>query len=40
VERVQSKKNWERYLDDDDLDLEGERILSEIRNYKAEFLRY
>ena len=32
------QREWETWCEDDDLDREGERVLAEIKNYKAEML--
>ncbi|CDW72537.1 UNKNOWN [Stylonychia lemnae] len=37
LERYRKRKEWEAWIEDeDDLDIEGERILAEIKNYQAE----
>ncbi len=30
------RKEWQAWVEQDDLDLEGERLLAEIKNYKDE----
>lgn len=37
LERYRKRKDWEAWVEEDELDLEGERLLSEIKNYKDEF---
>ena len=37
LERYRRQKYWEAWVEEDELDLEGERILNEIQNYKSEF---
>lgn len=37
LERYRSRKDWEAWIEEDELDIEGERIIAEIKNYKAEF---
>ena len=37
LERYRKRKDWEAWVEEDELDIEGERILSEIKNYKDEF---
>lgn len=32
------QREWETWCEEDDLDREGERVLAEIKNYKAEML--
>ena len=34
--RHRRRKDWEAWIEKDDLDLDGERIIAEIRNYKSE----
>lgn len=34
--RYRKRKPWEAWVEEDEMDLEGERMLSEIKNYKAE----
>jgi hypothetical protein len=36
MERYRNRKEWEAWIEEDELDIEGERILAEIKNYKAE----
>ena len=41
IERLvcyRKRKDWQAWCEEDDLDLEGERLLAEIKNYKSEFL--
>lgn len=35
--RYRARKDWEAWVEEDELDIEGERIISEIKNYKDEF---
>lgn len=37
LERFRKRKDWEAWAEEDELDIEGERILSEIKNYKDEY---
>ena len=37
LNRYRNRKDWEAWVEEDDLDIEGERILAEIKNYKSEF---
>lgn len=37
LERYRKRKDWEAWVEEDELDIEGERILHEIKNYKAEY---
>jgi hypothetical protein len=30
------RKDWQGWIEEDDLDMEGERLLAEIKNYKGE----
>jgi len=32
------RKDWQGWCEEDDLDLEGERLLAEIKNYKGEHM--
>jgi hypothetical protein len=32
------RKDWQTWCEEDDMDLEGERLLAEIKNYKSEHL--
>ncbi len=32
------RKEWQGWVEEDDMDLEGERLLAEIKNYKDESL--
>jgi hypothetical protein len=36
LNRYKARKDWEAWIEEDELDIEGERVLSEIKNYKAE----
>ena len=36
LKRYRNRKPWEAWIEEDELDLEGERLLSEIKNYKEE----
>ena len=35
--RYRKRKDWEAWIEEDELDIEGDRLLSEIKNYKSEF---
>ena len=37
MERYRDRKDWESWIEHDELDLEGDRIIAEIKNYKAEY---
>jgi hypothetical protein len=37
LNRYRKRKPWEAWVEEDELDIEGDRILAEIKNYKAEF---
>lgn len=37
LQRYKARKDWEAWVEEDELDIEGERILSEIKNYKQEY---
>ena len=37
LNRYRHRKDWEAWVEEDELDIEGERILAEIKNYKSEF---
>lgn len=37
LDRYRLRKDWEAWIEEDELDIEGERILAEIKNYKAEY---
>jgi len=34
--RYRKRKDWEAWIEEDELDIEGDRIISEIKNYKSE----
>ena len=34
--RYRKRKDWEAWIEEDELDIEGDRLLSEIKNYKSE----
>ena len=34
--RYRKRRDWEAWVEEDELDLEGERLLAEIKNFKAE----
>ncbi len=36
LDRYRKRKDWEAWIEEDELDIEGERILAEIKSYKAE----
>ena len=35
--RDRKRKNWEAWVEKDDLDMDGSRLLAEIKNYKSEY---
>ena len=37
LDRYRARKDWEAWVEEDELDIEGERIISEIKNFKDEF---
>jgi hypothetical protein len=37
LERYRARKEWEAWVEEDELDIEGERILAEMKNYKSEY---
>jgi hypothetical protein len=37
LERYRNRKDWEAWIEEDELDIEGERILADIKNYKSEY---
>lgn len=37
LNRYRARKDWEAWVEEDELDIEGERIISEIKNFKAEY---
>jgi hypothetical protein len=37
LDRYRKRKDWEAWVEEDELDIEGERVLAEIKNYKAEY---
>lgn len=37
LERYRKRKDWEAWIEEDELDIEGDRILAEIKSYKAEY---
>lgn len=37
LNRYRNRKDWEAWVEEDELDIEGERILAEIKNYRSEF---
>jgi hypothetical protein len=37
LDRYRQRKDWEAWVEEDELDLEGERVLAEIKNYKSEY---
>jgi hypothetical protein len=37
LQRYRERKDWEAWVEEDELDLEGERILAEVKNYKQEY---
>lgn len=37
LDRYRKRKDWEAWVEEDEIDIEGERILSEIKNYKEEY---
>ena len=36
--RYRKRHDWEQWVEEDELDLEGDRLLSEIKNFKSEFV--
>ncbi len=34
--RYRKRKDWEAWVEEDELDIEGERLVAEIKNYKSE----
>ena len=34
--RYRKRKDWEAWIEEDELDIEGDRLISEIKNYKSE----
>ena len=36
--RYRQRKDWEALVEEDEDDIEGERIIAEIKNYKSEHL--
>ena len=34
--RYRQRKDWEAWVEEDEIDMEGDRLLSEIRNFKSE----
>ena len=37
LKRYRQRKDWENDIEEDDQDIDGDRILAEIRNYKSEY---
>lgn len=37
LDRYRNRKDWEAWIEEDELDIEGERIIAEIKNYKSEY---
>jgi hypothetical protein len=37
LQRYRDRKDWESWVEQDELDLEGDRVIAEIKNYKAEY---
>jgi hypothetical protein len=35
--RYRARKDWEAWVEEDELDIEGERMIAEIKNFKDEF---
>jgi hypothetical protein len=35
--RYRKRKDWEAWVEEDELDLEGERTLAEIKNFKSDY---
>jgi hypothetical protein len=35
--RYRKGKDWEAWVEEDELDLEGERTLAEIKNFKSDY---
>jgi hypothetical protein len=38
IDRYRKRKEWEALIEEDELDLEGERVLAEVQNYRQEVL--
>ena len=36
LENYRKRKDWEALIEEDEIDMEGDRLLSEIKNYKSE----
>ena len=34
--RYRKRKDWEAWVEEDELDVEGERLIADIKNYKSE----
>ena len=34
--RYRKRKDWEAWVEEDELDIEGERLIADIKNYKSE----
>ena len=37
MQRYRGRKDWEAWVEEDELDIEGDRMIAEIKNYKAEY---
>ena len=37
LQRYRERKDWEQWTEEDELDLEGERLLAEVKNYQQEY---
>ena len=37
LDRYRNRKDWEAWIEEDELDIEGERVLAEIKSYKHEY---
>ncbi len=37
LQRYRARKDWEAWVEEDELDIEGDRMIAEIKNYKAEY---
>lgn len=35
VARYKARKDWEAWVEEDELDIEAERVLAEVKNYKG-----
>ena len=35
--RYRKRRDWEAWIEEDEMDIEADRIISEIKNYKSEY---